>query len=190
MMRINSGVIDEAISRLRSRYRPSGISNHAKGGKDEYKVDNGADFNELKLKEEVEDTYESPQCPYCQSKAVLKASGEVYRKKYNTTVWTCPTCTDVSVGTYAGTSKPLGTLANAETRKWRQRVHQELVYQRETEEGRKQMYWWISYKLGRVKTKRPSTIATLNERECKYLIRCARKEVYDRRYRDIFLHNK
>lgn len=62
-------------------------------------------------------------CPYCGRRAKLVDSKEVYGQSHGL-IWLCRTC-DARVGVHPESSqfKPLGTLANAETRAWRQRAH-------------------------------------------------------------------
>lgn len=59
---------------------------------------------------------EQPTCPYCGCTAQLT------RIHYGE-VWACRPC-DARVGCHKGTQKPLGTLANAELRRARRRVHE------------------------------------------------------------------
>lgn len=120
---------------------------------------------------------ETPICPYCKSKGILEG------KK-----WTCPSCEDVSVGVYNGSTKPLGIMADTQTRQWRVRVHDELAYKWEIGSSKDEFYGWISNTLKR--GNKPSTIANLNMEECQRLIREGRKELYQIRYEEIFKHTK
>lgn len=65
-----------------------------------------------------------PSCRYCGGHPVLRhASGNGL--KQDASVWFCanyPRC-DAKVGCHPGTVKPLGTLADATTRRWRQKAH-------------------------------------------------------------------
>lgn len=119
--------------------------------------------------------YIAPQCPYCGSK------GELNGKK-----WECPSCLDVSVGTYDGSQKPLGILADKETRQWRMRAHDELLYKWEDGETVETFYGWIGDVVK--KEHKQATIANLNAEECKQLIRKGREELYHKRYSQIFTH--
>lgn len=121
--------------------------------------------------------YIIPQCPYCGSK------GELSGKK-----WICPTCSDVSVGTYEGSSKPLGTLADKDTRQWRMRAHDELHYKWQDGETKENFYGWIASIVK--KEYKMATIANLNADECRLLIKEGRKELYNKRYKHIFDHNR
>lgn len=57
------------------------------------------------------------QCSYCLRAAVLRPG---YRGK---PTWFCDPC-DARVGCHPETNKPLGSLANAELRQWRQTAHE------------------------------------------------------------------
>jgi hypothetical protein len=60
-------------------------------------------------------------CPYCAEEAVLTDSAEVYSRSYGP-IYLCRPC-QAWVGVHKGTTRPLGTLANAELREWRKRAH-------------------------------------------------------------------
>ena len=64
-------------------------------------------------------------CPYCQSEAVLVDGLRLYPENEALATrlfWKCPNC-DAQVGCHPGTTKPLGTLANAELRALRAETH-------------------------------------------------------------------
>lgn len=63
-------------------------------------------------------------CPYCERPAVLTDSAEVYSRSYGM-IWLCRPC-QAWVGCHANspTHKPLGRLADAELRRWKQRAHE------------------------------------------------------------------
>jgi len=68
---------------------------------------------------------QAPRCSRCGQYAVLRASRDVYpgKKDYGN-FWVCPTKTcDAFVGCHKDTIRPLGELADAETRKWRKHTH-------------------------------------------------------------------
>jgi len=117
--------------------------------------------------------HHAPTCPYCGAK------GELKDKK-----WHCPSCSDVSVGTYEGSSRPLGTLADKDTRIWRMRAHDELTFKWEEGDSFEDFYGWIASHVK--KSYKQSTIANLNKDECQRIIKAGRKELYNRRYREIF----
>lgn len=63
-------------------------------------------------------------CPYCSSRAIFTDSSVIYGRSYGM-VYLCanyPNC-DAYVGVHKGTHNPLGRMANAELRKWKNRAH-------------------------------------------------------------------
>lgn len=66
----------------------------------------------------------SVKCPYCGEYAQLQPDSKVYGKSYGGQVWLCGPCF-AYVGTHKSGkgTKPLGTLANQELRKWRSKAH-------------------------------------------------------------------
>jgi len=65
-----------------------------------------------------EDVY----CPYCGKKAEFVDSSIVYGKSYGM-IYLCKNCL-AYVGVHKGTSKPLGRLANAQLRYWKNKAHE------------------------------------------------------------------
>lgn len=63
-------------------------------------------------------------CPYCKKEAVWCENKEIYGKNYGNSYmcWLCKPC-NAYVGCHNNGKKALGTLANAETREWRKKVH-------------------------------------------------------------------
>ncbi len=63
-------------------------------------------------------------CPYCNKEAVWCENKEIYGRNYGKSymVYLCKEC-DAYVGCHQNTQKPLGTMANAELREWRQKAH-------------------------------------------------------------------
>ncbi len=61
-------------------------------------------------------------CPYCQGRAQLVSSKEVYNGRDYGPIYLCRPC-DAWVGCHKGMTKPLGRLANAELRKWKIAAH-------------------------------------------------------------------
>ena len=95
-------------------------------------------------------------CPYCKERAVLRDSSVVYRRSYGP-IWICFDC-DAYVGVHQDSKNylPLGTLADAETRKWRERAHDTFdpLWQRKMEQesisksqARKLGYKWLAGQL-------------------------------------------
>lgn len=64
------------------------------------------------------------KCPYCSKEAKWCENKEVYGKNYGKSymIWLCKEC-DAYVGCHHNTRKPLGTMANRETREWRKKAH-------------------------------------------------------------------
>ena len=94
-------------------------------------------------------------CPYCQMPAELAlASDHLYGRDFGP-VWECRPC-EAWVGVHPGTTKPLGTLANAKLRKARRRAHEAFdpLWQAQLRrkpiqrwEARRNWYQWLSHKL-------------------------------------------
>lgn len=64
-------------------------------------------------------------CPYCGNLAEWVENKEIYGKNYGKSsvmCWLCRSC-NAYVGCHNNSKKPLGTMANAETRKWRREAH-------------------------------------------------------------------
>jgi ssDNA-binding Zn-finger/Zn-ribbon topoisomerase 1 len=68
------------------------------------------------------------KCPYCDGLTQLRDNIIIYKTKSYGMAYVCenyPDC-DAYVGCHPGSSKPLGTLADAELRRWRNKTHAEL----------------------------------------------------------------
>ena len=63
-------------------------------------------------------------CPYCGNPAVWCENKEIYGQNYGRSVmcWYCKPC-NAYVGCHNNSKRPLGSMANAETREWRKRTH-------------------------------------------------------------------
>lgn len=64
-------------------------------------------------------------CPYCKQPAKLVGGIAIYRHRpdlHDKMFWSCELC-KAWVGCHPGTENPLGRLANAELRAWKQRAH-------------------------------------------------------------------
>ena len=87
-------------------------------------------------------------CPYCGGKATLTSSTVVYGGKDYGPIYLCDPCW-AWVGCHQGTYKPLGRLANAELRTWKQAVHRtfDAIWKRGPM-TRKQAYAWLAKSLG------------------------------------------
>lgn len=64
----------------------------------------------------------SVHCDYCGGGAVLTSSAEVYGGRDYGPIYLCRPC-GAWVGCHPGTTRPLGRLANAELRLWKQEAH-------------------------------------------------------------------
>lgn len=117
-----------------------------------------------------------PTCPYCHATAILADASAVYGPKFEGAfnLWIClnyPDC-DSYVGVHKDQiePKPLGTMANAELRKLRKRVHAMFdplwkpgpCQEFKGRLARKDAYRWISEKMGR-----DFHTAEANEEECR-----------------------
>lgn len=63
-------------------------------------------------------------CPYCHNQAIWVSNEKIYGRRYGKSymVWLCKDC-DAYVGCHNNTHRPLGTMANAELRKARNKAH-------------------------------------------------------------------
>ena len=91
-----------------------------------------------------------PTCPYCGSECVIRDSECIYGRSYGMAL-VCsryPQC-DSYVGCHRGTSRPLGTPANATLRAARNEAHR-LFDPMWKQRGmkRKEAYAWLAAKLG------------------------------------------
>lgn len=81
-------------------------------------------------------------CPYCNKEAVWCENKEIYGKNYGKSYmcWLCKPC-NAYVGCHNNSKRALGTLANAELREWRKKVHARIdPMWREQGMKRKEMY--------------------------------------------------
>lgn len=91
-------------------------------------------------------------CPYCHGRAVLRPASYVYgNRARDESLYVCknyPEC-DAYVSVHAGTTRPMGTLANKELRSARHRAHQ--LFDQIWKTGimsRSQAYLWMRNKFG------------------------------------------
>lgn len=63
-------------------------------------------------------------CPFCLKPAEWVENKAIYGRNYGKSVmvWFCRPC-NAYVGCHQNTRRPLGTMANAETREWRKKAH-------------------------------------------------------------------
>lgn len=113
-------------------------------------------------------------CTYCDKAATLDRHAGFL-------VWACHDC-DARVGVHKGTNKPLGTLANAEARKWRQKAHaifdpmwQEKMKRERISKraARHKAHTWLGDELGYMKGK--CHIARMQTRMCKRVVALCEK---------------
>ena len=88
------------------------------------------------------------KCPYCGAEVVLRNSSEVYHNnKYYGKMWVCsnfPDC-DAYVGCHAGTTIPLGRLANKRLRNLKKEAHRQFdPIWKSGLMSRKEAYRWLA----------------------------------------------
>lgn len=112
-------------------------------------------------------------CPYCSQPATMTTGRHIYRGyqdapyMHKLFYW-CQPC-DAYCGVHAGTNLPLGTLANAETRKWRMRVHAILdPLWRNKKYGRSEVYHKLAKLLGI--EKKDCHVGMFNVEQCRKAI--------------------
>lgn len=106
-------------------------------------------------------------CPFCGNPAKWVENKEIYGRNYGKSYmcWLCKPC-DAYVGCHQNSKKPLGTMANRETREWRKKAH--AIFDplwKSGKMGRREAYEFISKKLGR-----EVHIAWSNVEQCKEII--------------------
>lgn len=90
-------------------------------------------------------------CPYCSKPAVLVTGKDIYPHRpdlFEKHFYRCRPC-GAQVGCHPGTTTPLGRLANAELREWKQRAHAAFdpIWQSGNKK-RRDAYHWLSQALG------------------------------------------
>ena len=108
-------------------------------------------------------------CPYCQQPAVLQSSKKVYNGQDYGPIWHCQPC-GAWVGCHPGTNNPLGSLANAELRRWRWRAHLhfDTLWKNKGIMTRTQAYEWLQ-NITRLSPEE-AHIGKFDARECKRLV--------------------
>lgn len=90
-------------------------------------------------------------CPYCSNEAELVGGDVIYPHRQDLRhrqFYLCRSC-DAYVGTHAGTTKPLGRLANAELRQAKMAAHAAFdPTWRNNGMKRKEAYGWLAKQLG------------------------------------------
>lgn len=111
----------------------------------------------MKLSKAQQKNLPKVTCPYCRKRAVLRDSSVVYGRSHGP-IWICFSC-DAYVGVHKGSKNysPLGTLADTETRKEREKAHRNFdpLWKRKMEQegisktqARKRGYAWLAKQLG------------------------------------------
>ncbi len=122
-------------------------------------------------------------CPYCGSPADLVDSAIVYGRSYGL-IYLCPgyPACDSRVGVHTGTTQPLGRMANAELRHWKQKAHKAFdpLWRRKLERGgkgwsRAQMYTWLARQLNI--PERAAHIGQMDVEMCRRVVEVCEKRV-------------
>ena len=125
------------------------------------------------------------ECPYCGKPASLLDSDQIFKESYGM-IWACVPC-DARVGVHKNdkNNKPLGTLANAETRQARKMAHKRFdpIWQSRLNKGksknkvRSKAYRWLAGHLGIPQD--DCHIAMFDLVTCVKVIQICVKESYD-----------
>lgn len=111
-------------------------------------------------------------CPFCGEPAEWVQNKEIYGKNYGESYmcWLCRPC-DAYVGCHQNTRRPLGTIANKETREWRKKAHAEIdPHWRDDFCNRDEVYIALSRELGR-----EVHVGESNIEQCKEIIEASKK---------------
>lgn len=107
------------------------------------------------------------KCPYCSRTAEFVDSERIYGQSYGM-IYLCVPC-EAYVGVHKGTSRPLGTLANAETRLWRKTAHAKFdPLWRAGKTTRSQAYLWMQRAMKL--TRAQAHIARFTVDQCRELV--------------------
>lgn len=109
-------------------------------------------------------------CDYCGTLTDFVDSKVIYGRSYGM-AYLCPNC-KAYVGVHKGTDKPLGRLANAELRKWKNAAHASFDPLWQTgpfRRKRNQAYAWLSKQMGLPIEK--THIGMFDIAECKQVIK-------------------
>lgn len=113
-------------------------------------------------------------CPYCGNQAEYIDSEAIYGRSYGM-VYLCRPC-DAYVGVHKGTDKPLGRLANAKLRRWKQAAHAAFdpLWQTGPYRGkRNKAYRWLAEQMGL--PVKETHIGMLDVDKCKRVIQICEK---------------
>lgn len=116
-------------------------------------------------------------CRYCGNEVVFTSNAEIYGREYgNGKCFLCRSCR-AFVGVHTETLTPLGTLANDELRKWRNKAHNEFdkLWKSPTRVmTRHNAYKWLSKQMNI--PKEDCHIALFEIEECKQVIDIVRNK--------------
>lgn len=112
-------------------------------------------------------------CPYCGKAAEFIDSKVIYGRSYGM-IYLCKDCR-AWVGCHKGTDKPLGRLANAELREWKQNAHHlfDKLWKGATMR-RGEAYAWLAGQMG--KTQQETHIGMFDVEECKKVVHLVIKQ--------------
>ena len=111
----------------------------------------------------------NPKCNYCNEESHFVDSSIIYGKSYGM-IYYCEICGSY-VGVHKGTKKPLGSLANKETREWRKKAHNcfdPLWRNKNNEISRSEIYCFLAKYMGIKKSE--AHIGQFNKEQCKKVI--------------------
>lgn len=113
-------------------------------------------------------------CPYCNKPAVLDNGWSIYGTTKYGKFWKCADC-DAYVGCHGKSTKPLGTLANAELREHRKKAHSSFDYlwKNDILPSRSEAYAWLAREMGI--EKKDCHIGMFSIDQCKEVITCSVK---------------
>ena len=118
------------------------------------------------------------KCRYCESEVVYTSNSEIYGKEYgNGKCYLCRNC-KAFVGVHTGTKIPLGTLANDQLRKARNKAH---IYFDKLWKGttrimtRHNSYKWLSQEMN-IEIK-DTHIALFEKEQCEEVIELVRQKM-------------
>lgn len=115
-------------------------------------------------------------CRYCGSEVVFTSNAEIYGKEYgNGKCFLCRNCR-AYVGVHTETLTPLGTLANDELRKWRNKAHNEFdkLWKGNTRiMTRHNAYGWLAKQMNL--TRDETHIALFEIEQCKKVLELLKK---------------
>lgn len=115
-------------------------------------------------------------CDYCGKPARYTDSSIVYQGRSYGMIYYCHDC-HAWVGVHKGTDKPLGRLANAELRHWKQGAHAafDRIWRNNRGLTRRGAYRWLAEQMGLPEDK--AHIGMFNVEQCKQVIALCKKKM-------------